>query len=405
MAAKRPGRAISVKNCAASSGAGACVCVRVRVCGWARVQVATRYDDGKVNPDADDGRQHSRLNKHLQHHHQRPQQEEEGVDQHRKHLRQNLPRHRKGHVDKGRPERDDQHTQVEDGVVERARVKGRRHKVVVALHPELGEPARGGDAKDVGVAEVAEAVDGGIAAQGRQVGQHASRSGRVGARGVGVALGLFGRLEPRRVGGGTPAPLARLEIFRAVEPIVRKVGLAEEPLPVLVREREREDLEREHNRRLHHVKGGGVPHGQDARVDDVDARIVKDARRVPRDFGNLKEQRALVKGLFGIAVHPQEDLMNDEKHQQNGQDLQRLLAQPRGRVHARLDNLKGAHRQLPDAIGKPGGRLRAVGRGLGHLRNLFELRFRKSGSLGRHGGSACTVAPLPYQCSHRALVN
>ena len=405
MAAKRPGRAISVKNCAASSGAGACVCVRVRVCGWARVQVATRYDDGKVNPDADDGRQHSRLNKHLQHHHQRPQQEEEGVDQHREHLRQNLPRHRKGHVDKGRPERDDQHAQVEDGLVERARVKGRRHKVVVALHPELGQSARGGDAKDVGVAEVAEAVDGGIAAQGRQVGQHASRSGRVGARGVGVALGLFGRLESRRVGGGTPAPLARLEIFRAVEPIVRKVGLAEEPLPVLVREREREDLEREHNRRLHHVKGGGVPHGQDTGVDHVDARIVKDARRVPRDFGNLKEQRALVKGLFGIAVHPQEDLMNDEEHQQNGQDLQRLLAQPRGRVHARLDNLKGAHRQLPDAIGKPGGRLRAVGRGLGHLRNLFELRFRKSGSLGRHGGSACTVAPLPYQCSHRATVN
>ena len=32
MAAKRPGRAISVKNCAASSGASACVCVCVCVC-------------------------------------------------------------------------------------------------------------------------------------------------------------------------------------------------------------------------------------------------------------------------------------------------------------------------------------------------------------------------------------
>ena len=122
-------------------------------------------DNGKVDPDADDGRQHTTLHQHLQHHHQRPQQEEEGVHQHRKHLRQNLPRHRKGHVDKRRPERDDEHAQVEDGIVERARVKGRRHKVVVALHPELGEPARGGDAKDVGIVEITEGI-GGVAAQG-----------------------------------------------------------------------------------------------------------------------------------------------------------------------------------------------------------------------------------------------
>lgn len=346
---------------------------------------------------------------HLQYHHQRPQHKEEGVHQQRKHLRQDFPSRCKGHVGNGRPERDDEHFKVEDGIGERARVKGRGHKVVVALDAQLGQSARGGNAKDVGVVEVVKSVDaGGVAAQGRQVGKHASAGGRVGARGVGVPLGLFGRLEARRVGGGAPTPFCTFETGRAVEAIVRKVGLAKEPLPVLVRKREREDLEREHGGRLHHVKGDGVPNWQDARVDNVDLGIVKDAQRVPRDFGNLKEQRALVKGHFGVAVHPQEDLVNDKEHEQNGQEQQRLLAQPRGRVHARLDNLKGAHRQLPDAVGKPERRLPSVGRGLAHLCNLFELRFRKPRPLGLHfwgGAQDSRASPSSLPGTERRLIS
>lgn len=166
-----------------------------------------------------------------------------------------------------------------------------------------------------------------------------------------------------------------LESGRAVEPIVRKVGLAEEPLPVLVREREREDLEREHNRRLHHVKGGGVPHGQDARVDHVHARIVKDARRVPRDLGNLKEQRALIKGLFGIAIQPQKDLVQQEEHEQDGQQLRKLISQFRGRVHGGLHKLDRFGRHRAHSPRKPTGRLRAVGLGACNCLDVFNLRL------------------------------
>ena len=335
-----------------------------------------------------------RTDEHLEHHHERADHHEEGVDEHREDLREDLGGDGEEDVGEFGAEHDEEHSKVEERVVERCRLKGGRHEVVLALGAERGEPARRGEAKDEGVVAVVGGVGGvGARRKGGELRERAAAGGGVGARGVGVAARLFGRLEPRAVGGGAAAPLGRLGRGRAVEPGVRKVGLAEEALPVLPREGEREDLEHEHDGRLRHVKGRGVPHGQHARVDDVHRRVVEDARGVPRELGRLEEQGAIVKGLLGIAVHPQEDLVHDEEHEEHGEQRERALAELGGRVHARPHHLEGAHGDLPHARREAVGRA-AAALGVGDQRlDVVPLRLGESdvGAVTAHRGAVIVV--------------
>ena len=84
---------------------------------------------------------------------------------------------------------------------------------------------------------------------------------------------------------------------------------------MLLHEDEREDLQRKHARGLHQVVRGGVPQRDDARVHDVDAAIVQDARHVPRHFRAIEEERGALKGNVRILVHPNEELVQDEEQQ------------------------------------------------------------------------------------------
>ena len=354
-----------------------------------------------------------RTDEHLEHHHERADHHEEGVDEHREDLREDLGGDGEEDVGEFGAEHDEEHAKVEERVVERGRLKGGCHEVVLALGAERGEPARRGEAEDEGVVAVVVGGVGGVGARrkGGELRERAAAGGGVGARGVGVAARLFGRLEPRAVGGGAAAPLGRLGRGRAVEPGVRKVGLAEEALPVLPREGEREDLEHEHDGRLRHVKGRGVPHGQHARVDDVHRRVVEDARGVPRELGRLEEQGAIVKGLLGVAVHPQEDLVHDEEHEEHGEQRERALAELGGRVHARPHHLEGAHGDLPHARREAVGRA-AAALGVGDQRlDVVPLRLGESGvgAVTAHRGAAIVVFGPPRTHTHahthaRALV-
>ena len=74
------------------------------------------------------------------------------------------------------------------------------------------------------------------------------------------------------------------------------------------REDEREDLEDEDDEGLNHIEGGRVPQGYDPRVEYVNAGVPKDARRVPRDLGDLKEEGGAVEGDLGIFVYPKYQL-------------------------------------------------------------------------------------------------
>ena len=171
---------------------------------------------------------------------------------------------------------------------------------------------------------------------------------------------------------------------------------------MLPREGEREDLEHEHDGRLRHVKGRGIPQGQHARVDDVHRRVVEDARGVPRELGRLEEQGAVVKGLLGVAVHPQEDLVHDEEHEEHREQRERALAELGGRVHARPHHLEGAHGDLPHA------RREAVGRAAAALRvgdqrlDVGPLRFGESGVgvVAGHRAAAAVVGAATHTRTH-----
>ena len=75
---------------------------------------------------------------------------------------------------------------------------------------------------------------------------------------------------------------------------------------MLPREREGEDLQDQHNRRLGHVEGRGIPERDDARVHDVDDGVPSDAQSVKADLCDFKGQRAAVERRLRIPVDPNE---------------------------------------------------------------------------------------------------
>ena len=79
---------------------------------------------------------------------------------------------------------------------------------------------------------------------------------------------------------------------------------------MLFHENEREDLQREHDRRLHQVVRGGIPQRDDTRIHYVHAAIVQDARHIPRDLHALKEKRGALESNVWILIDPNEQLCN-----------------------------------------------------------------------------------------------
>ena len=133
------------------------------------------------------------------------------------------------------------------------------------------------------------------------------------------------RLEPGRVGCIPATEFGRLVRLRAIETDVRVVVFRVDPEIVLLCKSQEKDLEDDHDKGLGNVKRCSIPEWDYARVDNVGDRIPNNAICVPSDLGNLKGEGRIVKGILGVSVDPEKELMDDEREQQDGQQHAQLV--------------------------------------------------------------------------------
>ena len=127
---------------------------------------------------------------------------------------------------------------------------------------------------------------------------------------------------------------------------------------MLLRKHQHEQLQNEDDKRLHDVVRGRVPNRNDRRVGHVHDGVDEDPRRVVRYLGHLEEQRRAVKGDLGVLVHPQEELVDDEHHEQQ-QDQKPEPLRERDRLLHGVGDHRKPQRELLERVAK--GRRRALG--------------------------------------------
>ena len=133
---------------------------------------------------------------------------------------------------------------------------------------------------------------------------------------------------------------------------------------MLLRKHQHEQLQNEDHQRLDDVVRGRVPNRNDRRIGHVHRRVDEDARGIVRHLGHFEEQRRAVKGDLGVLVHPQEELVDDEHHEQQQDQKPKPLRERDRLLHGVGDDGK-PERKLLERVAKR--RRRALGAFAGRL--------------------------------------
>ena len=236
------------------------------------------HDEDEVDPDREQRLQHPALDDQLEQIEEDLEDGVGGVEEEDGGRREDLVPDGEEHVERARPHDDGLRGEPVQDADEVARFERRR--VEIGLARELGEAARGGRAE-----------------RDRPfLGQ------RIAA------------LEARVVGVEAAAPRRRRDGGRvAHEASVRQVARLDEAGVLLAEEDEREYLEDQRDGRLDDVVRDSVPQRDDGGVEDVRHCVVDDAEEVPRDLGEVQNERGDVEGALRVICRPKEQLV-DQKH-------------------------------------------------------------------------------------------